>query len=59
VLNQEEHHRTRSFEEEFISLLKNCGIQYDLKYVFGYAPFLTPLCGWGLPVSLPRSEERG
>jgi hypothetical protein len=35
VLNQEEHHRTRSFEEEFISLLKNCGIQYDPKYVFG------------------------
>jgi REP element-mobilizing transposase RayT len=35
VLNQEEHHRTRSFEEEFISLLKNCGIPYDPKYVFG------------------------
>jgi REP element-mobilizing transposase RayT len=35
ILNQEEHHRTRSFEDEFISLLKNCGIQYDPKYVFG------------------------
>jgi REP element-mobilizing transposase RayT len=34
IQNQEEHHRTRSFEEEFIALLRNCGIEYDERYVF-------------------------
>jgi putative transposase len=33
--NQEAHHRKRSFEDEFISLLKRHGIDYDPKYVFG------------------------
>ena len=32
---QEEHHRKRSFEEEFLALLRNCGIPYDDRYVFG------------------------
>jgi REP-associated tyrosine transposase len=32
---QEEHHRKRNFEEEFLSLLRNCGIEYDERYVFG------------------------
>jgi putative transposase len=35
IQNQEKHHRRRSFEEEFIALLKNCGIEFDAKYVFG------------------------
>jgi hypothetical protein len=33
--NQEEHHRTRNFEEEFVALLRSCGIEYDGRYVFG------------------------
>jgi REP element-mobilizing transposase RayT len=33
--NQEEHHRTRDFEQEFVALLRNCGIEYDEHYVFG------------------------
>jgi putative transposase len=33
--NQEEHHRTRNFEEEFVALLRSCGIEYDERYVFG------------------------
>lgn len=32
---QEEHHRKRSFEEEFVALLRNCGVAYDERYVFG------------------------
>ena len=32
---QEEHHRTRNFEQEFIALLRNCGIEYDSRYIFG------------------------
>jgi hypothetical protein len=32
---QEEHHKKRSFEEEFVALLQNCGIEYDERYVFG------------------------
>lgn len=35
ILNQHEHHRKHSFEEEFIALLKKCGVQDDPKYVFG------------------------
>jgi len=33
--NQEEHHRKRSFEDEFVALLRKCGMPYDPKYVFG------------------------
>ena len=29
VLNQEEHHRKRSFEQEIIALLKKAGIRYE------------------------------
>ena len=35
IENQEEHHRKRNFEEEFVALLRSCGIQYDEQYVFG------------------------
>jgi REP element-mobilizing transposase RayT len=35
IQNQEEHHRKRDFEQEFIALLRNCGIEYDEHYVFG------------------------
>jgi putative transposase len=33
VKNQEEHHKTRSFREEFIDLLNEHGIEYDIKYL--------------------------
>lgn len=33
--NQEAHHRKLSFEDEFLSLLKKHGIDYDPRYVFG------------------------
>lgn len=35
IQNQEERHRKRDFEQEFVALLRNCGIQYDERYVFG------------------------
>jgi len=35
IQNQEEHHRKRNFEEEFVALLRNCGIEYDERYVLG------------------------
>lgn len=35
IQNQEEHHRKRNFEQEFVTLLRNCGIAYDERYVFG------------------------
>jgi REP element-mobilizing transposase RayT len=35
IQGQEEHHRKRDFEEEFVVLLRNCGIKYDERYVFG------------------------
>jgi putative transposase len=33
VKNQEEHHRTRNFREEYIELLIENGIEYNEKYV--------------------------
>jgi len=33
VKNQEEHHRTKSFIEEYIELLKEHGIEFDEKYL--------------------------
>ena len=35
IQEQEEHHRKRDFEREFVALLRNCGIVYDERYVFG------------------------
>ena len=33
VKNQEVHHRTKTFREEFIELLKEHGIEFDEKYL--------------------------
>ncbi|MCK9398700.1 MAG: IS200/IS605 family transposase [Bacteroidales bacterium] len=35
ITGQEEHHRIRSFEEEYISFLKDSVIEYDERYVWG------------------------
>jgi putative transposase len=34
IRNQEEHHRKRSFEEEFRALLDKCGVEYDVERLF-------------------------
>jgi len=33
IQNQEEHHKVKSFREEFIQLLKDNGIDFDEKYL--------------------------
>jgi putative transposase len=35
IRGQEQHHRKRSFQEEFIALLRHCGVAFDTRYVFG------------------------
>ena len=35
IRSQEEHHRKRSFEEEFIAFLKKHGVEYDPQHVWG------------------------
>jgi len=35
IANQAEHHRTRSFEQEFAALLAKSGLEYDPRFVFG------------------------
>ncbi len=35
IANQAEHHRKRSFEDEYLELLKRSGVEYDPRYVFG------------------------
>ena len=35
IAGQEEHHRKRSFEEEFTEMLRKCGVDYDPQFVFG------------------------
>ncbi len=34
ITNQEQHHRTKTFEEEFISFLKAHEIEYDERYLW-------------------------
>lgn len=34
ILNQKEHHRTKKFIEEYVSMLKKAEINYDGKYIF-------------------------
>ncbi len=35
IKSQPEHHRKRSFEEEFLAFLKKHNVEYDPKYVWG------------------------
>jgi REP element-mobilizing transposase RayT len=35
IENQAEHHRVKTFEEEFIAFLERHGIEYDPRYVWG------------------------
>ncbi len=35
IRSQGEHHRKRSFEEEFVAFLKKHDVEYDPQYVFG------------------------
>lgn len=34
ILNQEEHHKTKSFKEEYLDFLEKFEIEYDEKYLF-------------------------
>lgn len=34
IINQEEHHKRQTFEEEYIKLLKLFEVEYDSQYVF-------------------------
>ncbi len=33
IANQEEHHRVRSFREEFVEMLRKAGIEFEPKYL--------------------------
>ena len=35
IRSQAEHHRKRSFEQEFVTLLRGCGVAFEERYVFG------------------------
>ena len=35
IKNQREHHRTRSFQEEYLSFLEKHGIEYNERYLWG------------------------
>ena len=34
IQNQEEHHRKKSFKEEFLEILNRSGIEYDERYLW-------------------------
>lgn len=36
VLNQEEHHRIKTFQEEYIDFLEKFGVEYNPKYLFDF-----------------------
>jgi putative transposase len=35
ILEQEDHHKTLNFQQEYLSFLNNNGIKYDERYVWG------------------------
>jgi putative transposase len=35
IVNQREHHRLKTFQEEYLELLKKHGIKYDERYLWG------------------------
>ena len=35
IQNQESHHKKMTFDQEFTSLLKKHGVEFDTRYVFG------------------------
>jgi putative transposase len=34
IENQEEHHKTMSYKEEYMGFLESLGVPYDPKYIF-------------------------
>jgi hypothetical protein len=34
VLNQEEHHRKRTFREEYLDMLRFAGVEYDERFMW-------------------------
>lgn len=40
IRNQAQHHTKRTFEEEFLELLRKSGVDYDPRHVFGSVPSL-------------------
>ena len=39
VLNQEEHHKKKTFREEYVGLLEKFNVEYDPKYIFEFYDF--------------------
>jgi REP element-mobilizing transposase RayT len=36
IMNQEEHHRVKTFQEEYLGMLKDFEVEYDDKYMFEF-----------------------
>jgi len=36
IMNQEEHHKIKTFREEYLLILKNFDVEYDEKYLFEF-----------------------
>lgn len=36
IMNQEEHHRTKTFKEEYLKMLNDFEVEYDNKYLFEF-----------------------
>lgn len=34
IARQEEHHRKRTFQEEYLELLERSGVEYDVRYLW-------------------------
>jgi putative transposase len=46
VANQEEHHRKRTFSEEYLLMLQKHEVEYELPYVFDEDQVILPLRGY-------------
>ena len=47
IANQIEHHRKKTFEEEYVELLRLSGVEFDETYLYGKASHPSRGCGLG------------
>ena len=58
IEKQKEHHKTQTFKEEYLTMLKMAQIQYDEKYLWDWSLYIS-LSGLNYLFTLPRPHGLG
>jgi putative transposase len=58
IAQQKMHHRIKTFQEEYLELLRENGIEFDERYLWQPHPFLSPLQGSWAATSEPGVRKK-